>query len=96
MANFSDAPAATVRPAGVSNPIPGAVLLPADRGRITRVLATCPGLPSSQGTGVPGFGVMAHAQEPVIGQASDRKPQIYTTRVDAVGVKGSHPARGPA
>jgi hypothetical protein len=80
----------------MSIPIRDAFLHPADRGRITHVLATCPGLRSSQGTGVPGSGLMAHAQEPVFGQAPARKPYIYTTRVDAVGARGSHPAREPA
>ena len=94
MGNLADA--AAVR-AGLSNALRGAFMLPADRGRTAaRVRATCLGLSSVEGTSVPGASPTAHThQQSVFGQASTVKPCIYTTRVDAVGVKGSHPAREP-
>lgn len=86
MVNFSDALAVvTDTPAGLSSHLHGAFQSPADRGRI----AACQGLSSVKGTGMPGVSPTAYTQQPV------RKPFIYTTRVDAVGVKGSHPAREP-
>src|SRR5579859_4620350 len=94
MANFPDIAAVT---AGVTLPIRGVFLLPAAGGRPACAPSTVTGLHMTKGSSVSAIIRKAHAEQPIIGQFTTRKPYNYTTRVDATGGggPGPHPAREP-